>query len=153
MDVPKPLSNRPFPWEDAISTTWLLFFCGHIAIVCVYRFTLIDGRYLLAPYELTSACFHVLNTFLAPLFSIVVFYVLENKIEGIKTSRKIAIITLALTLASNLLFTWYILSPLFTPVQEGDTLVQRYGEATMLVGMANVAILGPLSAIVFSGDS
>lgn len=153
MAVPKALSWRKAPWEDMISGTWFFFFCVHIGIVVWYRFNLVGERYLLAPYELTSACFHVLNTFLAPMISIVVFYVLETKIEGIKKSSKIALVTFLLTCASNLLFTWYILSPLFTPVTEGDTLVQRYGEASMLVGMANVAILGPLTAIVFSGDS
>ncbi|KQQ35546.1 hypothetical protein ASG19_17825 [Rhizobium sp. Leaf306] len=153
MDARRPYSWRLTSWEDAISSTWFFFFCAHIGIVVLYRFVTVGGRYLLAPYELTSACFHVLNTFLAPLISIVVFYVLETRIEGVKRSTKIAIVTFVLTLVSNLLFTLYVLSPFFAPVLEGDTLVQRYGEATMLVGMANVAILGPLSAIVFSGDN
>lgn len=139
--------------EDAISTTWFSFFCLHIMLVVMYRFKLIDGHYLLMPFELTSACFHILNTFLSPLISIVVFYVLETKIEGVKRSKKIALVTLCLTLASNMLFTWYIISPFFVPVMSGDSLVQRYGEASMIVGMANVAILGPLSAIVFSGEN
>jgi len=153
MDAPSAVKFRSISWEDAISSTWFIFFCGHIAIVVWYRFTLVGGHYLLAPYELTSACFHVLNTFLAPLISIVVFYVLETKIKGVKASWKISFITFVLTIASNVLFTVYILSPLFAPIAGGDNLVQRYSEATMLVGMANVAVLGPLSAIVFSGDN
>ncbi|MBZ9994034.1 hypothetical protein [Mesorhizobium sp. BH1-1-4] len=152
MAAPKNFPLRQLTLEDYISGFWILFFCLHIGIVVLYRFNTVDGKYILLPYQLPIACFHVLNCFLSPLISIVVFYVLNTKIEGLHSSRKIVWFTFFLTLLSNLLFTYYVLSPYFYPVLEGDTLIQRYSEATTLVGMANVAVLGPLSAIVYSGN-
>jgi len=138
--------------EDWISGLWIFFFCAHIGLVSMFRFQQVDGRFLITSPQLPIACFHVLTAFLAPLISIIVFYVLNNRIQGVKASRKIGWVTLVLTLLSNAFFTAYILTPYFTFVTQSDDLLGIYAEATMLVGLVNVAVLGPLTAIVYSAE-
>lgn len=152
MDVSDQASESRWALEDLISVLWIAFFCLHIGIVGWYRFRRIDGEFLIAPPQLPIACFHVLNAFLAPLISIIVFYVLNNQISGVKASSKINWVTLVLTLISNIFFTAYVLMPIFTPVTETVDLLGLYAEATMMVGLVNVAVLGPLTAIVYSGE-
>lgn len=152
MDASDQADKSLWALEDVISALWIAFFCLHIGIVGWYRFSRIDGEFLIAPPQLPIACFHVLNAFLAPLISIIVFYVLNNQIRGVKFSNKINWFTLSLTLISNIFFTAYVLMPIFTPAQETSDLLGLYAEATMMVGIVNVAVLGPLTAIVYSSE-
>jgi hypothetical protein len=138
--------------EDSISALWVMFFFGHIGLVSMFRFTMVDGKFLITAEQLPIACFQLLNAFLAPLLSIMIFYVLNKRIQGIKTSSKISWGTLVLTILSNIYFTAYILTPLFLTVPDGIDLLAIYSEATMMVGLVNVAVLGPLTAIVYSAD-
>ncbi len=152
MDANKKTIGSRWHLEDLISVLWIGFFCLHLGIVGLYRFQQVDGQFLITPPQLPIACFHVLNAFLAPLISIIVFYVLNNQISGIKASSKINWVTLALTLISNIFFTVYILMPHFTSVGTED-LLGLYAEATMMIGLVNVAVLGPLTAIVYSAET
>lgn len=148
-------NQKDFKWslEDLISMLWISFFCLHIGIVGIYRFLPISGDFLITSPQLPIAFFHILNAFLAPLISIIVFYVLNNAIKGVKASPKINWVTLALTLVSNTYFSLYVLTPVLTPTAANDGLLALYAEAAMMVGLVNVAVLGPLTAIVYSAEN
>ncbi|MBY5399454.1 hypothetical protein HFN01_32125 [Rhizobium leguminosarum] len=75
-----------------------------------------------------------------------------KRIQGVQASSKISWGTLVLTVLSNFYFTSYILTPFFLALPDGVDLLSIYAEATMMVGLANVAVLGPLTALVYSAD-